>query len=68
MTKRHDYMESPTLEDRHSIVEAVLFPDVYKRSGARVTDAGCYKVAGRVDEVRGAVNLVAESVEAVALP
>ncbi len=67
VTRRHDYMEFLTLEDRHGIVEAVLFPDVYRRYGAQVTDAGCYKVVGRVDEEHGAVNLVAESVEAVGL-
>ncbi len=68
VTVRHDYMEFLTLEDREGVVEAVLFPDVYRRYGAQVTDAGCYKVVGKVDEEHGAVNLVAESVEAVPLP
>ena len=61
-------MEFRTLEDRHGVVEAVLFPDVYRCYGARVTGAGSYKVVGKVDEEHGAVNLVAQSVEAVPLP
>jgi error-prone DNA polymerase len=63
VTKRHEYMEFMTLEDRHGVVEAVVFPDVYRRYGRRIGEAGCYRVLGEVKEQHGSVSLVADEVE-----
>jgi DNA-directed DNA polymerase III PolC len=63
VTKRHEYMEFMTLEDRHGVVEALLFPDVYRRYGNAISGAGCYRVVGQVKEQYGSVSLVAEEVE-----
>jgi DNA polymerase III alpha subunit len=67
VTKNREYMKFVTLEDRHGVVEVVLFPEVYRRCGARITGAGCYLAEGRVEEQHGAVNLVADGLEPVPL-
>jgi len=65
VTKRHEYMEFMTLEDRHGVVEALLFPDVYRRYGKATSEAGCYRVTGTVKEQFGSVALVADKVQVV---
>jgi len=67
-TKKHDYMKFLTLEDRHGVVEMVVFPDVYQRLGRETDCAGCYLVEGRVKEQHGACGIVAESVERLPMP
>jgi DNA polymerase III alpha subunit len=67
VTKNHEYMKFLTIEDRHGVVEAVVFPDVYRRSGRSLSSAGCFRVTGTVKEQFGAVSLVAEKVELIPL-
>jgi DNA polymerase III alpha subunit len=68
VTKKHEYMKFLTLEDRHGVVEAVVFPDVYRRCGATTAGPGCYRVTGQVDEQHGAVNVVADDIQQIPLP
>jgi len=68
VTRKHEYMKFMTLEDRHGVVEAVVFPDVYRRCGRRMGGAGCYRVTGTVKEQHGAVSVVADDVEPLPLP
>jgi len=68
VTRKHEYMKFMTLEDRHGVVEAVVFPDVYRRCGRRMGGAGCYRVTGTVKEQHGAVSIVADDVELLPLP
>jgi DNA-directed DNA polymerase III PolC len=68
VTRTHEYMEFMTLEDRHGVLEAVLFPDVYRRFGRGVGEAGCYRVSGTVKEQFGSVALVADEVELLSPP
>jgi len=68
VTKNHEYMKFMTLEDRHGVVEAVLFPDVYRRCGRMLGRAGCYRASGTVKEQFGSVTLVADDVEPLPLP
>ncbi len=63
VTRNGEFMKFVTLEDRHGVVEAVLFPDAYRAHGARLDGAGCYRVEGRVDEQHGAVTIAADSIE-----
>jgi len=68
VTKKHEYMKFLTLEDRHGVIEAVVFPDVYRRCGAQMEGAGCCVVRGTVKEHHGAVSVVADEVTALPLP
>ena len=67
VTRSHEYMEFLTLEDRHGVVEAVMFPDAYRRCGREVAEAGCYRVRGVVKEQHGSVSLMAEEVQQMPL-
>ncbi|MGD2174397.1 MAG: OB-fold nucleic acid binding domain-containing protein, partial [Candidatus Brocadiaceae bacterium] len=67
VTRNHEYMEFLTLEDRHGVVEVAMFPDVYRRCGAEITEAGCYRVDGTVKEQHGSSSLVADNVEPIPL-
>jgi DNA-directed DNA polymerase III PolC len=68
VTRTHQYMKFLTLEDRHGVVEVVVFPDVYKRCGHRMDQAGCYLVEGQLKEQHGSVSLVADEVSVIPLP
>ncbi len=68
VTRKHEYMEFLTLEDRHGVMEAVVFPDVYRRCGRWIGGAGCYRVTGTVKEQHGAASIVADQVEPLPLP
>ena len=68
VTKNHEYMKFLTLEDRYGTVEAVMFPDVYKKCGAAMDSGGCYYLEGEVKDQHGAVSLVARDVRPVPLP
>ena len=61
-TKRHEYMKFLTLEDRHGVMEVVIFPDVYRRCGAHMSAAGCCRVRGRVKARNDAVSIVAAEI------
>ena len=62
LTEKQEYMKFLCLEDRHGVVEVVIFPDVYRRYGRETDSAGAYRIEGKVEEQHGAVNLVAERV------
>ncbi len=68
LTAKHEYMKFLCLEDRHGVVEVVIFPDVYRRYGRETDSAGAYRIEGKVEEQHGAVNLVAERVHRLAHP
>ena len=62
LTRGREYMKFLTLEDRHGVVEVVVFPDVYRRCGRLLDGAGCYLVRGRVKARHGAASIVADEV------
>ena len=65
VTKNHEYMKFLTVEDRHGVVEAVVFPDVYRRCGRALSGVGCFRVTGTVKDQFGSTALVAEDVELI---
>ena len=68
VTRSRQYMKFLTLEDRHGVVEVVAFPDVYRRCGAAMDGAGCFRVRGTVKEQFGSVSLVADDVRPLPPP
>jgi DNA polymerase-3 subunit alpha len=51
------FMRFITLEDRTGVVEAVLFPDVYRRFGHLLRGYGPYLFRGKVEDTHGASML-----------
>ena len=68
VTRKREYMKFLCLEDRHGMVEVVVFPDTYRRLGDKMAAWGAYRVEGIVKEQHGAVSLVAEQVEILPEP
>ena len=62
VTQKQEYMKFLCLEDRHGVVEIVMFPDTYRRWGHQTESGGAYRVEGKVEEQHGAANIVAEGV------
>ena len=62
-TKRGGFMRFLTIEDRSGTVEAVLFPDVYRRFGHLIRGYGPYLLRGRVEDAHGAITLTVGSLE-----
>ena len=54
---RQGPMQFITLEDETGLLEAVVFPAVYKRLGERVTTPGPFLVEGILRKEQGAVHL-----------
>jgi DNA polymerase III alpha subunit len=50
-------MEFATFDDGHGLIEAVLFPDVYRERGHVLFDQGPFIFRGKVEEEFGAVTL-----------
>ena len=50
-------MEFATFDDGHGLIEAVLFPDVYRERGHVLFDQGPFVFRGKVEEEFGAVTL-----------
>ena len=67
-TKSNEFMKFITIEDRHGLVEVNLFPQAYRRLGARIVTAGPYLVRGQVDAHCGAVTLSAVDLQPVVDP
>ena len=61
-TSKNERMEFISLEDHTGILEVVLFPDVYSRSG-RALRSGLLMITGRLTEDEGAITMDAERVE-----
>lgn len=56
------FMRFITLEDRTGVVEAVLFPDVYRRFGHLLRGYGPYLFRGKVEDAHGAETLTVSHV------
>jgi len=56
-TVKEEPMEFATFDDGHGLIEAVLFPDVYRRRGHVLFDQGPFIFRGKVEEEFGAVTL-----------
>ena len=56
-TSSGGFMRFITLEDRTGVVEAVLFPDVYRRFGHLLRGNGPYLFRGKVEDTHGAATL-----------
>jgi DNA polymerase-3 subunit alpha len=56
-----------TLADHSGLVECVLFPNVYRRSGAQMRGE-VVRAEGRVDDTLGALTLVVERAEPLSAP
>ena len=66
VTHQQKYMKFLCLEDRHGVIEVVVFPDAYREWGEELSGGGAYRVEGTVKEQHGAVSLVAERVRHLA--
>jgi len=67
VTQARDYMKFLTLEDRYGVMEAALFPDVYRRSVPVLTGPGCYLVRGIVRARHGVATIIADEVQLMSL-
>lgn len=56
-TKSDEPMEFATFDDGHGLIEAVLFPDLYRERGHVLFDQGPFMFRGKVEEEFGAVTL-----------
>jgi DNA-directed DNA polymerase III PolC len=56
-TGKDEPMEFATFDDGHGLIEAVLFPDVYRERGHVLFDQGPFIFRGKVEEEFGAVTL-----------
>jgi DNA polymerase III alpha subunit len=56
-TATDEPMEFVTFDDGHGLIEAVLFPDVYRERGHVLFDQGPFLFGGKVEEEFGAVTL-----------
>jgi error-prone DNA polymerase len=56
-TGQDEPMEFATFDDGHGLIEAVLFPDVYRERGHVLFDQGPFIFRGKVEEEFGAVTL-----------
>lgn len=61
-TKNGETMRFLTLEDESGLAEVVLFPDVYRTDGHRLTEQGPFLVTGTVEDQLGARTLHAERI------
>ena len=66
-THTKEYMKFLTLEDRHGLCEAVMFPKAYSQYGHLVKGYGPYLVTGTVQSrLPGEANLLVEEISVVA--
>ena len=64
-TRRGEWMCFLTLEDRTGVLEAVLFPQVFRRFGGELAGEGKYLLRGKVECREGAVALHVDYLERV---
>ena len=62
-TSEDEPMEFVTFDDGHGLIEAVLFPDVYRARGHVLFDQGPFIFRGKVEEEFGAVTLTVTHLE-----
>jgi DNA polymerase III alpha subunit len=58
-------MKFITLEDETDLCEVTLFPEIYKRYGARLLSRGPYLVTGVVEDDHGSITVTAEKLEVI---
>lgn len=56
-TERGEFMRFLTIEDRTGTIEAVLFPDVYRRFGHLLRGYGPFLLRGKIEDHHGAVTM-----------
>jgi DNA polymerase III alpha subunit len=56
-TRADEPMEFATFDDGHGLIEAVLFPGIYRERGHVLFDQGPFIFRGKVEEEFGAVTL-----------
>ena len=63
-TEKGETMAFLTLSDEEGLFEVTLFPDLYRKVGARVSEAGIgpFLVEGRVEDQYGAVSITATAI------
>lgn len=64
-TAKDEPMEFATFDDGHGLVEAVLFPAVYRARAHILFDQGPFLLRGKVEEEFGAVTLTVLDVKRV---
>ncbi|MFC1555732.1 DNA polymerase III subunit alpha [candidate division KSB1 bacterium] len=65
-TKDGKYIKFATMEDKHGLVEVVLFPEVYEKYGKILRGYGPFKITGTVQSrVKGEANIIAERVRKI---
>jgi DNA polymerase III alpha subunit len=61
-TRKGERMQFLTIEDEHGLLEATLFPAVWRRAAGRIRSLGPYVFEGKVEEDHDAVSLTVERV------
>ncbi|HSD31265.1 MAG TPA: hypothetical protein VLB49_05095, partial [Gemmatimonadales bacterium] len=62
-TIKDEPMEFVTFDDGHGLIEAVIFPDVYRRVAPLLFGTGPYVMRGNVEESYGAVTLTVTALD-----
>jgi len=62
-TAKEEPMEFATFDDGYGLIEAVLFPDVYRARGHVLFDQGPFLIRGKVEEEFGAITLTVQQIE-----
>ncbi|HWA58104.1 MAG TPA: hypothetical protein VG692_12665, partial [Gemmatimonadales bacterium] len=62
-TAKDEPMEFATFDDGAGLIEAVLFPDVYRARGHVLFDQGPFLLRGKVEEEFGAVTLTVTGID-----
>ncbi len=64
-TATDEPMQFATFDDGDGLVEAVLFPEVYRKRGHVLFDQGPFLIRGKVEEEFGAITLTVTHLERV---
>ena len=62
-TMKDEPMEFATFDDGRGLIEAVLFPDIYRERGHVLFDQGPFLLRGKVEEEFGALTLTLTRLE-----
>mgnify|MGYP001569072601 CR=1 FL=1 len=60
LTKRGDRMGFITIADRDASIEAVAFPETFKKNQAALTENACVLVAGKLSKRNGQPSIIIE--------
>ncbi|MFC1728844.1 DNA polymerase III subunit alpha [candidate division KSB1 bacterium] len=65
-TRDGKYIKFATIEDKRGLMEAVLFPEVYRKYGKVLRGFGPFKITGTVQSrVKGEANIIVETVRKI---